>query len=56
MRMVADAIAAQGYTVSCGLVCRRDVTGLDELVRKADEKMLENKRAYYAEHDRRKPR
>ena len=30
--------------------------GLRELVREADEKMLGSKRAYYAEHDRRRPR
>jgi len=29
------------------------VVGLRELVREADEKMLESKLAYYAEHDRR---
>ena len=56
LQKVANAIAAQDYTVSYGLVSRRNVTGLDALVREADEKMLENKRAYYAEHDRRKPR
>lgn len=56
LQKVADAIAEHDYTMSYGVVCHRDVTGLDTLVREVDEKMLENKRAYYAEHDRRKPR
>lgn len=56
MRKVAAAIRAEGYAVSYGVACRRDETGLDALVRAADERMLDYKRAYYAEHDRRQPR
>lgn len=56
MRKVAAAIRAEGYAVSYGVACRRDETGLDALVRAADERMLDYKRAYYAEHDRRRPR
>ena len=56
MRKVAVAVRAEGYAISYGIACRRDETGLDALVRAADERMLDYKRAYYAEHDRRKPR
>ena len=38
---------------SAGIAAHESVVGLRELVREADEKMLESKRAYYAEHDRR---
>lgn len=56
MRKVAVAICAAGYTVSYGVASRRDEQGLDALVRAADERMLDYKRAYYTEHDRRRPR
>ncbi len=47
------SITAQGYSISCGIAAHESVVGLRELVREADEKMLESKLAYYAEHDRR---
>lgn len=56
MRKVAAAVRAAGYTVSYGVASRRDEQGLDALVRAADERMLDYKRAYYTEHDRRRPR
>ncbi len=56
MRAVSESLAAQGYSISYGIAVCEAANGLSELVREADEKMLESKRAYYAEHDRRRPR
>ena len=53
MRSAAASITAQGYSISYGIAAHESVVGLRELVREADEKMLESKLAYYAEHDRR---
>lgn len=44
------------YSISYGIAVCEAANGLRELVREADEKMLGSKRAYYAEHDRRRPR
>ena len=52
-RMRSASITAQGYSISYGIAAHESVVGLRELVREADEKMLESKRAYCAEHDRR---
>ena len=56
MRAVSESLAAQGYSISYGIAVCEAANGLRELVREADEKMLGSKRAYYAEHDRRRPR
>ena len=56
MRAVSEALSAQGYSISYGIAIHESATGLRDLVRDADERMLANKRAYYAVHDRRKPR
>ena len=56
MRAVSESLAAQGYSISYGIAVCEAANGLSELVREADEKMLGSKRAYYAEHDRRRPR
>ena len=53
MRSASASITAQGYSISYGIAAHESVVGLRELVREADEKILESKRAYYAEHDRR---
>jgi len=53
MRSASASITAQGYSISYGIAAHESVVGLRELVREADEKMLESRRAYYAEHDRR---
>ena len=53
MCSASASITAQGYSISYGIAAHGSVVGLRELVREADEKMLESKRAYYAEHDRR---
>lgn len=56
MQAVLSALAAQGYSISYGIAVCEAANGLRELVREADEKMLGSKRAYYAEHDRRRLR
>lgn len=56
MRAVSESLAAQGYGISYGIAVCEAANGLRELVREADEKMLGSKRAYYAEHDRRRQR
>lgn len=56
IRVVSEKLTALGYSISYGIAIRESTTGLRELVREADEQMLANKRAYYAAHDRRKPR
>ena len=50
------ALAEQGFSISSGLAVGPAVMGLNDLVREADERMLEQKRAYYSEHDRREAR
>ncbi|MDD4591686.1 MAG: sensor domain-containing diguanylate cyclase [Parabacteroides sp.] len=44
------------YSVSAGLVYRRNESGLSRIIKEADEKMLENKKIYYKAHDRRRSR
>ena len=56
MQAVSSALAAQDYSVSYGIAAQETTEGLSDLVREADENMLKNKRRYYAEHDRRRPR
>ena len=51
MRSASASITAQGYSISYGIAAHESVVGLRELVREADEKMLESKLAYCAEHD-----
>ena len=56
MQAVSSALAAQDYSISYGIAAQRASAGLGDLVREADENMLKNKRSYYVEHDRRRPR
>ena len=56
MQAVSSALAAQDYSISYGIAAQETTEGLSDLVREADENMLKNKRCYYAEHDRRRPR
>ena len=56
MQAVSSALAAQDYSISYGIVAQETTEGLSDLVREADENRLKNKRRYYAEHDRRRPR
>ena len=56
MQAVSSALAAQDYSISYGIAAQETTEGLSDLVREADENMLNNKRCYDAEHDRRRPR
>ena len=56
MQAVSSALAAQDYSISYGIAAQETTEGLSDLVREADENMLKNKRRYYAEPDRRRPR
>lgn len=56
MQAVSSALAAQDYSISYGIAAQETTEGLSDLVREANENMLKNKRRYYAEHDRRRPR
>jgi diguanylate cyclase (GGDEF)-like protein len=56
MERAAKHIAPHGYSFAYGIAYRKNVVGAYDLAQEADMKMLENKRAYYAEHDRRRPR
>ena len=56
MQAASESLAAQGYSISYGIAIHETATSLRDLIRDADEKMLDSKRAYYAAHDRRKPR
>lgn len=56
MQAVSSALTAQDYSISYGIAAQETTEGLSDLVREADENMLKNKRRYYAEHDRRRPR
>lgn len=49
------AVQQDGLSVSIGLAVRQNARdSLDELIRKSDQKMYENKSSYYRAHDRRK--
>lgn len=52
MLEVLTSLDAQGYSISYGISSEKDICGLDLLIEKADEKMLANKKAYYAQHQR----
>jgi len=56
MAQVTAALAEQDYSISYGIAVGHAVMGLSELVREADERMLERKRSYYSEQDRREAR
>lgn len=57
MQVVCASLAAQGYSISYGLAAQETTEGLRDLVREADEKMLEQKRTYYTSiHSPRDPR
>lgn len=56
MANVSAQLVTQGHSISYGLTVCQNAVGLRTIVRDADEKMLEAKRAYYAAHDRRRPR
>jgi diguanylate cyclase (GGDEF)-like protein len=56
MERVAQQVATHDCCISYGIAYRENTIGADRIAQEADARMLENKRAYYAEHDRRRPR
>lgn len=54
MERVAKQIASHDYSIAYGIAHRENGLGVYSISQEADESMLENKRAYYAEHDRRR--
>lgn len=56
MHEVENMIGQDGYAVSYGIEYREKEIGLSNMIRLADEKMLENKKQYYASHSRREMR
>ena len=56
MERVAQQVASHDYSIAFGIANRENRIGADRIAQEADERMLENKRAYYAEHERRQPR
>lgn len=55
MERIAQQVASHDYYISYGIAHRENGIGADQIAQEADERMLENKRAYYAEHERRRP-
>jgi diguanylate cyclase (GGDEF)-like protein len=55
MERVAQRVASHEYSIAYGIAHSENETGADRIAQEADMRMLENKRAYYAEHDRRRP-
>ena len=53
MQDAITQIKRHGYSVSVGLIRRENALGIEQIVKEADERMLKNKREYYAQHDRR---
>lgn len=56
MERVAQQVASHDYHIAYGIAHCENGIGVDRIVQEADIRMLESKRAYYAEHDRRQPR
>ncbi|NLL46019.1 MAG: GGDEF domain-containing protein, partial [Clostridiales bacterium] len=56
MERVAQQVASHNYYISYGIAHRENGIGADRIALEADMRMLENKRAYYAENERRQPR
>jgi diguanylate cyclase (GGDEF)-like protein len=56
MERVAKLVASHNYSIAYGISHGENGVAADRIAQEADEKMLENKRAFYTEHDRRRPR
>ena len=56
MERVAQQVASHDYYISYGISNRENEIGPARITQEADERMMENKRAYYAENNRRRPR
>lgn len=52
MERIARQVASYNYSISYGIAHGKNVIGADIIVQEADERMLESKRAYYAENNR----
>jgi diguanylate cyclase (GGDEF)-like protein len=52
MERIARQVASYNYSISYGIAHDKNVIGADIIVQEADERMLESKRAYYAENNR----
>jgi diguanylate cyclase (GGDEF)-like protein len=55
MERVAQEVAVHDYSISYGIAHRDNELGADRTAQEADMSMLENKRAYYAELEQRRP-
>lgn len=55
MERVAQQVASHDYHIAYGIAHRENGIRADRIAQEADERMLENKRAYYAKHERRRP-
>jgi diguanylate cyclase (GGDEF)-like protein len=56
MERIAQQVESHNYYISYGIAYRENEIGADRIAQEADVRMLENKQAYYAEHERRRPR
>lgn len=56
LETISTALAADGYSVSYGIASWKEAADIDALVKKADERMLQNKELYYAGLTHRQPR
>ena len=56
MERAAKQIASHDYYIAYGIAHRDNEIGADRIAHDADIKMLENKQAYYTEHERRQSR
>lgn len=54
MGRVAQQVESHDYYIAYGIAHRENEIGADRIAQEADERMLENKRAYYAVHERRR--
>jgi len=56
MERVAQQVASHDYYIAYGIAHCENGIEAGRIAQEADARMLENKRAYYAEHERRRPR
>lgn len=52
MKRVVQQVESHDYTIAYGISHRQNELGADRVTQEADVRMLENKRAYYAENER----
>lgn len=56
IQKVIELVEENAYSISVGLEFREEECGLDRTIQAADDKMLENKKAFYRHNDRRQRR